>query len=147
IAVVEVGLGGRLDATNVLVPEVTAITSIARDHQLYLGSTLAEIAREKAGIVKEGVPLVVGALESSAADAIEAVARERGAPIVRTSASQVAGRTVGLRGEHQRANAAVALAILQTLDARGLPVPPAAIDAALASTDWPGRIDLRRLAD
>ena len=60
LAVVEVGLGGRLDATNVISPEVTAITSIAYDHQLYLGTSLASIAREKAGIIKRGIPVVVG---------------------------------------------------------------------------------------
>src|SRR6185436_20760116 len=88
IAVLEVGLGGRLDATNVVAPPhlvATAITSIAFDHQLYLGPTLREIALEKAGIIKPGVPLVVGPLPAEALGAIEQVARERGAPIIQAA--------------------------------------------------------------
>src|SRR5436309_3977232 len=83
IAVVEVGLGGRLDATNVVSPAVTAITSIALDHEQYLGSTLRDIALEKAGIIKAGVPVVVGPIEGEAFDAVAEVARDKGAPIVR----------------------------------------------------------------
>jgi dihydrofolate synthase/folylpolyglutamate synthase len=146
IAVVEVGLGGRLDATNVLTPEAAAITSIAFDHQLYLGSTLAAIAREKAGIIKPGVPVVVGELDREAREAIDEVARANGASVVRASAADVAGRTIGLRGEHQRINAAIAMHLLRILDARGIPVPAAAVDSGLAHAEWPGRIDLRRLA-
>src|SRR5438552_8078786 len=81
VAVLEVGLGGRLDATNVVRPDVTAITSIAFDHQMYLGSTLREIAIEKAGIVKPGVPVVVGEVDPEADAAIEQVARDRGAEL------------------------------------------------------------------
>src|SRR5262249_28260913 len=79
VAVLEVGLGGRLDATNVVSPLATAITSIAFDHQLYLGHTLAEIAREKAGIIKPGVPGVVGPLHPEAAAAIRESTGQRGA--------------------------------------------------------------------
>jgi dihydrofolate synthase / folylpolyglutamate synthase len=147
IAVVEVGLGGRLDATNVLSPEATAITSIGFDHQLYLGTTLPEIAREKAGIIKPGVPVVVGEMDPSAAAAIDEVARAAGAPVVRMTADRVDGRAIGLRGAHQRGNAAVALGLLEILDSRGTSVPPAAVDAALAFSEWPGRIDRRQLAD
>jgi dihydrofolate synthase/folylpolyglutamate synthase len=82
IAVIEVGLGGRLDATNVVAPAATAITSIAFDHQKYLGDTLREIAAEKAGIIKRGVPVVVGRMEPEAAAVIERIARERGAPVI-----------------------------------------------------------------
>ena len=85
VGVIEVGLGGRLDATNVVRPAVTAITSIAFDHERYLGSTLDQIATEKAGIIKPGVPVVVGALAPEAARAIETVARERGAELIRAS--------------------------------------------------------------
>jgi dihydrofolate synthase/folylpolyglutamate synthase len=147
VAVVEVGLGGRLDATNVVVPDVAAITSIAFDHQLYLGTTLASIAAEKAGIIKPGVPVVVGEMPSEARDVITAVAAERRAPVVRATAADVGNRTVGLRGAHQRQNAAVALRVLETLDARGTRVSRDAIDAGLADASWPGRLDLRRLAD
>lgn len=83
IAVLEVGLGGRLDATNVIAPVMTAITSIALDHEKYLGSTLADIAREKAGIIKPGVPVVVGDVDPEALHTIEAVAHERHAPMIR----------------------------------------------------------------
>ena len=147
VAVVEVGLGGRLDATNVVSPMATAITSIAFDHQLYLGSTLREIAIEKAGIIKPGVPVVVGVLDAEAAAAIDEVARERGAEVIRTSLGEVEGFTIGLRGSHQRANAAVARTLLAVVDARGLAVPPAAIATGLATVEWPGRLDWRRLAD
>jgi len=146
-AVLEVGLGGRLDATNVVLPEVTAITSIALDHQKYLGSTLTEIAREKAGIIKPGVPVVVGTMPRDAAAAIEAIALEKGAAIVRATRDDVAGLVVGLPGAHQRHNAAVAARVLQTLDARGVCVPAAAVAEGLAHPDWPGRLDLRRLPD
>ena len=147
VTVVEVGLGGRLDATNVITPEASAITSIAFDHQLYLGSTLPAIAGEKAGIIKPGVPVVVGDMPREAREVIEAVAIERRAPIVHANADDVSDRTVGLRGAHQRQNAAVALHVLEVLDARGTRVSREAIDAGLADASWPGRLDLRRLDD
>jgi dihydrofolate synthase/folylpolyglutamate synthase len=147
IAVVEVGLGGRLDATNVLMPEATAITSIALDHQLFLGSTLASIAREKAGIVKPGVPLVIGELDSEAEAVIVAIAREQGAPLFRADAANLEARHIGLAGAHQRANAAIATRLLQTLDSRGIPVPSAAIEQGLQHPEWPGRLDARKVGD
>jgi dihydrofolate synthase/folylpolyglutamate synthase len=147
VAVLEVGLGGRLDATNVVTPVATAITSIAFDHQMYLGSTLDEIAFEKAGIIKPGVPVVVGELPRAAANVIERIAHERGAELIRTSAADVGNLSVGLRGAHQRRNAAVALRVLETIDGRGIAVPRAAIAAGLAHPDWPGRLDERRLPD
>jgi dihydrofolate synthase/folylpolyglutamate synthase len=150
VAVVEVGMGGRLDATNVLTPETTlatAITTIAFDHERYLGSTLRDIAFEKAGIIKRGVPVVVGALDPDAAAVVDQVARERGAPLVRADACDAGERVVGLRGLHQRANAAVAIGLLDAIDGRGIGVPSAAVDRGLAGAEWPGRIDLRRLAD
>jgi dihydrofolate synthase/folylpolyglutamate synthase len=149
VAVVEVGLGGRLDATNVLTPVAAAITSIGFDHEHYLGHTLREIAVEKAGIVKPGVPLVVGDMPGEALDAIEAVARERGAVVIsagRTLPPSYAGVTLGLRGAHQVANAAVAIALLEAANANGIPVPRHAIESGLADVSWPGRLDLRRLA-
>jgi dihydrofolate synthase / folylpolyglutamate synthase len=147
VAVLEVGMGGRLDATNVIVPEVAAITSIAFDHQRYLGSTLREIAVEKAGIIKPGVPVVVGVLPPEALEAIEDIARQRGADLIRTSPQMMGDAEVGLAGAHQRANAAVADAILRVLNARGTSVPDSAIADGLAHPQWPGRLDLRRLAD
>jgi dihydrofolate synthase / folylpolyglutamate synthase len=147
VAVIEVGLGGRLDATNVVAPAVTAITSIGFDHQLYLGETLEAIAFEKAGIVKAGVPVVAGEIAAGPLAVIGRIARERGAPLVRTSSSDVAGFNVGLRGAHQLGNAAVAIRILRLLDARGVRVDDSAVAAGLARPGWPGRLDERRLPD
>ena len=146
VAVFEVGLGGRLDATNVVAPIATAITSIAFDHQTYLGTTLGEIAAEKAGIVKRGVPVVVGEMPAEADRAIDAIARRCGARVIRARARDVDGMAVGLAGAHQRANAAVALATLRAIDDRGLPVPHEAMLEGLARPGWPGRLDLRRLS-
>ena len=147
VAVCEVGLGGRLDATNVLVPAVTAITSIGFDHQRYLGTTLAEIAFEKAGIIKRGVPVVVGRLEPESLRTIAAVAREREAPLIQASLGTFADTPLGLRGAHQADNAAAAVSVLQAFSARALPVAPAAIRDGLAHTEWPGRLDVRRLPE
>jgi dihydrofolate synthase/folylpolyglutamate synthase len=150
IAVLEVGLGGRLDATNVVAPPellATAITSIAFDHQLYLGTSLHDIALEKAGIIKPGVPVVVGPLEPDAAAAIDDVAASRGAAVIRARAGECDGMTIGLAGVHQRANAAVAVRVLRIVDARGIAVPAHAVAAGLANPQWPGRLDRRRLAD
>jgi len=147
VAVLEVGLGGRLDATNVVSPLATAITSIAFDHQLHLGNSLAAIAREKAGIIKPGVPVVVGPLEREAEDAIAAIAGERGAEIVHASPADADGFVVGLPGVHQRANAGVAVQLLRLIDARGVPVARGAMAAGLADPRWPGRLETRRLDD
>ena len=147
LAVIEVGLGGRLDATNVINPEVTAITSIAYDHQRYLGNDLASIAREKAGIIKRGVPVVVGEVDAEALSVIEEVAGANQAPLVKAAASDVRDFEVGLSGIHQRSNAAVAMRIVECLEHRGVPVGRAALVNAIGQTHWAGRLDLRRLAD
>ncbi len=150
VAVLEVGLGGRLDATNVVCPPgllATAITSIAFDHQLYLGTTLREIAIEKAGIIKHRTPVVVGPLEPDAAAAIADVAASREALLIRATVSDCDGMVIGLAGAHQRSNAAVAMRVLQLLDARGVTVPAGAIETGLAHPQWPGRLDVRRLAN
>lgn len=147
IAVLEVGLGGRLDATNIVSPVVTAITSIALDHQLYLGSTLAEIAFEKAGIIKAGVPVVVGPVDPESLGVIARVANERGAALIRATPADAAAFTLGLHGDHQRANAGVAVRLLEQLTARGVGVPSDAVARGLADPEWPGRLDQRRLPD
>ena len=166
IAVIEVGLGGRLDATNVIDPLMTAITSIAFDHQQYLGSSLAEIAGEKAGITKPGVPMIVGEIEPEPYAAIERIARERGATLIRAADGVTADThsdsgttrlrtpirdygevTIGLAGAHQVSNAVIAVRMLELLDAQGITVPPQAIVSALAHPSWPGRLDLQRLID
>jgi dihydrofolate synthase/folylpolyglutamate synthase len=168
-AVVEVGLGGRLDATNVITPVASAITSIAFDHQRYLGTTLHDIAREKAGIIRPGVPVVVGEVAPEAFAAIERVARERGAELIRASEgvtattvrlepdrSTIRLRTptrdygeidLALAGAHQVANALVAVRVLEVVDAHGVAVPREAVVRALANVCWPGRLDRRTLPD
>jgi folylpolyglutamate synthase/dihydrofolate synthase len=117
VAVVEVGLGGRLDATNILDAEASAIVSIGFDHMDILGDTLPAIAREKAGIAKPGRPLVVGALPDEARRAVEAAAKEAGAHVIHAPDIVLPDDVVlDLPGKHQRANARVALGLLQALD-------------------------------
>lgn len=147
VAVLEVGLGGRLDATNVVSPVATAITSIAFDHQKYLGSTLGQIAFEKAGIIKPGVPLVVGELEAEPRDVVARIAGERRAPIFVADRSDAEGFAIGLRGRHQVINAAIAVRLLEAIDRAGIDVPREAIAEGLRQPGWPGRLDERRLAD
>ncbi len=169
VAAIEVGLGGRLDATNVVSPLVTAITSIALDHREHLGPTLRDIAREKAGIIKPGVPVVLGDIEPGARAEIEQVAAGRGAPVVaaiegvrvdasppyppgqtirlRTPVRDYGTLTLALAGEHQVHNAIVAVRALELLAAAGVEVPAPAVAAGLAAVSWPGRLDVRRLAD
>jgi dihydrofolate synthase/folylpolyglutamate synthase len=147
VAVVEVGLGGRFDATNVLIPRIAAITSIAFDHERHLGRTLSDIAFEKAGIAKPGVPLVVGCLPREAAERIGAVAAAVGAPII-DAQKVVAGRTLpplALAGRHQLENAAVAVAILEHWSANVRQIPAEAIVAGLTQCEWPARLEWLRL--
>lgn len=148
-AVIEVGLGGRLDSTNVIDPVVTAITSIDFDHQKYLGDTLAEIAREKAGIIKKGVPVVVGDMVPEAFDVIARIARERGAELIRADAPgrEYGNIRLGLRGAHQAANARVAMRVLETLERLGVTIGPAAIVDGLTNVTWPGRLEHRSAPD
>ena len=148
-AIIEVGLGGRFDATNVLDPKITAITSIALDHERHLGSTLSEIAFEKAGIAKSGVPLVVGHLPREAAARIAKVSAQVGAPIVDAHATTTDRRypplTLALAGRHQLENAAVAVAILERWSLTVSHVPTEAIVTGLTDCSWPGRLEWLRL--
>src|SRR5215208_23739 len=149
VAVIEVGLGGRFDATNVITPAAGAITTIGMDHQQHLGSTIAAIAREKAGIIKNGVPVVVGPLPPEALAVVHAVAEERGSDVVeapagvRAEVSMQDGRaritlntpdgnrygplTLSLRGAHQVANAIVVTRLLETARRQGISVSTRAI--------------------
>ena len=147
--VVEVGLGGRLDSTNVIEPVVTAITSIDFDHQQYLGERLVDIAAEKAGIIKPGVPVVVGMVRPEALDVIARVARERGAALILAdkAPAEYGPIRVGLRGEHQLANASVAIRILESLERAGVAIGRQAVLDGLENVAWPGRLDHRRLAN
>ncbi len=151
VAVVEVGLGGRFDATNVLAPEVTAITSIAFDHERHLGTTLAQIAFEKAGIAKPDTPLVIGRLPGEAARRIATVAAAISAPLIdahgTTTDRVYPPLKLALAGRHQLENAAVAVAILETWSARVSSVPTAAIVTGLIACRWPARLEWLRLPD
>ncbi len=153
----EVGLGGRLDATNVVDPVLTVITPVSVDHQQYLGETLAEIAGEKAGIIKRLVPCVVGPQEEAALEVIEDRAAKLGAPLLahgqQWHVGPEAGRMVyqderglldlprpNLPGDHQIMNAGAALAAL-----RQLGIDAEACEAAVTQAQWPAR--MQRLAD
>jgi dihydrofolate synthase/folylpolyglutamate synthase len=142
IGVLEVGLGGRLDATNVVTPEVAVITSIAMDHAEILGDTLEKIAGEKAGVIKPGVPVVLGRLPEEAESTIRRVAAARGARVI--SVREEYGEEVGryphtnLEGDYQRWNAATATLAAQALGTRWR-ISTEAIDRGLAQVDWPGR--------
>ena len=147
VAVIEVGLGGRFDATNVLTPAVTVITSIAFDHERHLGTTLPEIAFEKAGIIKPGIPIVIGALPQEAFRVIRDRAEQVAAPLVMSNVSDVAGLTIRLQGAHQRLNAAVAVKTLQTCAERGIPVSHVDAVTALRDVEWPARLEWLRVAE
>ncbi len=134
VIVLETGLGGRLDATNALTPAVAALTALSFDHSQYLGSTLEEIAAEKAGIIKPGVPVVSIPQLPAAAGVIQAVAARQGSSLAWVA--QPAPFAVALPGSHQKLNAALALA---ALDAAGLPLANTAIEQGLARVVWPGR--------
>jgi len=138
--ILEVGLGGRLDSTNVIDrPAVTGIASIALDHQQFLGSTLAEIGAEKAGIAKRDVPLVSLTQPAEAEAAIAKVAAERGATLLLEGRDWTVDANLkpGLAGPHQRRNAGLAWAMLSAQDKLG--VPRATFAKAIATVRWPAR--------
>ncbi len=142
VAVIEVGLGGRLDATNVVDPAVSVITSIGLDHCQQLGDTLPKVAREKAGIIKPGKQVVLGQLATEPRQAIEEIARERGSAVIRVEQRFGDGLAdwprTNLAGEHQRKNAGTAtLAVEAVRDL--LPVSPERIAEGLACVEWAGR--------
>lgn len=142
IAVVEVGLGGRLDSTNVVEPVAAAVTHIARDHEAYLGDSLAAIAREKAGIAKPGVPFVIGDSDPAVVGVLSEAALAAGAEIVIVPPGARWDGELGLSGTHQRRNAAVAAALLAQVP---LPWRPgsAAVASGFAAAHVPGRLDRR----
>ena len=140
VAVIETGLGGRLDATNVIQPVVTAITSIGVDHEALLGGTVAAIAREKAGIIKPNVPLVLGPLPADAEREILTVAAERNAPVSR--GRQLVGVRPALRGRHQQDNIAVTVGLADVLSSRGITIPDNAVRYGIEHVFWPARLEL-----
>jgi dihydrofolate synthase / folylpolyglutamate synthase len=166
VAVVEVGLGGRLDGTNVIVPVIAAITSVGRDHTEVLGDTIEAIALEKAGIAKPGVPLVLGAMPAEAAATIARHAGEVGAPVVRAGDVTSVGETrfdafnsgqafeivtqhgrydirTPVLGEFQRANAATAIAVLERLPAAFRPAVEN-VETGFSRIVIPGRFEMFR---
>jgi len=145
IAVIEVGLGGRLDATNVITPLVSVVSKIALEHTDYLGPDLVSIAREKAGIAKPGVPFVTGEQDPRILQVLKEEASLRGAnPIIAVpqSALRIPHSALGLKGPHQRQNAAVARAALRVLP-EPFGLPGTDIPASFAEAFIPGRFEVR----
>ncbi len=170
VQVVEVGLGGRLDSTNILDPAVSVITSISLDHVVTLGGTLEEIASEKAGIIKPGRPVVSAPQRPEVLEVFRDTARRRRAPLVEVDAVMVRqahhertatarraapGQRATIRGlngsydvdlpllgDHQLENAATAIATVETLADRGLPVFREAIVEGIGRVRWPGRLEV-----
>jgi dihydrofolate synthase / folylpolyglutamate synthase len=159
-AVIETGMGGRMDATNVLTPEVSIITNISLEHREYLGNTLAEIAFEKAGIIKRRRPVVTGARQASALAVIAQRAREQSAPLFRLGTGFRVRRTGGgrftyyginhvwpdmatrLQGGYQTENAALTLAACELLMKKAPRISLANIRDGLLTNRWPGRLEL-----
>ncbi len=135
IIVLETGLGGRLDSTNAMQPVVSVLTPIDLDHQKWLGDTLAEIAAEKAGIIKPGIPVVSAAQMPEAAEVIRERAAALASPLTLVAAAYDCS-SVGLIGSYQRENAALAVAALKAAE---IPADESAIAKGLASVRWPAR--------
>jgi dihydrofolate synthase/folylpolyglutamate synthase len=167
IGIIEVGLGGRLDATNVVQPRVSVITSLSYDHTLLLGKTLTQIAGEKAGIIKTGVPVVNSPQREEAQVVIERVAKEHTSPLVQVGrdwlfepvSHSLEGQklriwsyaanpesstllSIPLLGAHQLANAATAYAALQVAQQRGIKTNKKSIQEGFSSAFWPGRFEI-----
>lgn len=142
-AVVEVGLGGRFDSTNVCHPVVSVITTVGLDHTAQLGNSLEEIAFQKAGIIKRGVPVVCGVTQSEPRAVIEREAAEVGGRLIFAATSE-SGFRLNLLGRHQQANAAIAVTVLNELRRQGVPIPESAVRRGLAEVRWPARIEVVR---
>ncbi|NBD38995.1 MAG: bifunctional folylpolyglutamate synthase/dihydrofolate synthase [Verrucomicrobia bacterium] len=150
VAIIETGLGGRLDATNVVEPDVSIITSISLDHTDILGDTLGKIAREKAGIIKPGKPVVMGFLPAEAEAVIAEVAAERGSPLVKVAdaVAEDGGHLpqTSLSGDYQRRNAAAAMTAARQLRHR-FALGEEGIRSGLDRVSWAGRWESHELAD
>ena len=160
IAIVEVGLGGRLDATSTLTPILSVITDISYDHTNILGDTLQKIAYEKAGIVKPGVPTVLGVMKPEARNEIARVCRGRKAPLYylrpsdfscngrpfgfdyRRNGTGMNGIDISLPGEHQIKNAALAISVIESLKPLGFKAGRRPIRDGLKNAVWPGRFQI-----
>ena len=157
--ILETGMGGRLDATNIVTPLVSVITNISMDHQFFLGKTLTAIAGEKAGIIKEGAPLMTYARQKRVLELFKGRCQELHAPLYVGGADfrsrgispgrfayfglqqNLKRLRLGLWGRHQYKNAAIALAVVEILQEKGFPVPEEAIRAGLVEVRWPGRLE------
>ena len=160
-AIIETGMGGRLDATNVLNPDLCIITNISLEHQSYLGNTIAAIAGEKGGIIKKQTPVVTGVRQPEAIQVIEGLAAEKTAPLFRFKdafdirpqadgafdyrgiAMNLDAVAVGLAGDHQLENAALVLAACETLNDTGkVKIAETDMRAGLVENNWPGRLEI-----
>jgi len=159
LAIMEVGMGGRLDATNVIHPLVSVITNISLEHRDFLGTSIREIAGEKAGIIKEGVDLVTGVRKPQVVEQFRRLCREKEAPLWRIG-EQVRYRMtssglhyqgldcrmnrlqLGLKGSFQARNAVLALAVTELLRRKGIPVSEYQMRTGLKNVDWPGRMQV-----
>ena len=160
LAVLEVGLGGRLDSTNVVDPLLSIITNVTRDHEEVLGSSLLKIAGEKAGIIKQGRPLVTAATQPRVVQLLSGICREKDAPLYRVGRDfryepigernfhyegirrKLWSLHLGLSGQHQFINAATALGAMEVLEDLGFPVSTEAMVEGLRDVQWPGRLEM-----
>jgi dihydrofolate synthase/folylpolyglutamate synthase len=159
ISIMEVGMGGRLDATNIIKPVVSAITNISLEHQAFLGRRLIDIAGEKAGIIKKGVDTVTAATQPSVIRLFEGICAEKNAPFWRVG-KDMRYRSAGsglsyyglkhtfknldasLKGSYQKRNIALAIAIIELLEQKGFEISSRDIKEGLRETIWPGRLHL-----
>ncbi|EAE7220774.1 bifunctional folylpolyglutamate synthase/dihydrofolate synthase [Listeria monocytogenes] len=160
IGIIEVGLGGRLDSTNILVPLVSVITTIGMDHMEFLGDTIEQIASEKAGIIKPGIPVVSGAIQKEAQEVIAEIATKNKSNVTQLNKAfsmhnengnityktiygeEISNLSIGLFGLHQLNNAAVAIKVLQYLNTFStFEIDLAAIRKGLEKAFWPGRME------
>ncbi len=159
-AVVETGMGGRLDATNIITPALTIITNISLEHKLYLGNTISEITREKGGIIKKGTPVVTGVTQKNAISALTSIAKSQSAPFYRFRDAFRIRRNrnttfnyfgidhvwrhiqTGLIGKHQIDNAALVLAACELLIKNNLNLTLKNIKDGLEQNRWPGRLEI-----
>ncbi len=160
IAILEVGLGGRLDATNVITPFVSVITNVSMDHEAHLGNTLTQVASEKAGIIKSGVPVVSGVAYDESFDVVSEICLERGAPLYLlgrdfhvkrhddrswdyegVSGKKRQSLPPPMKGSYQYDNTAMALAVLDCLEGCDFRIEDDTLHKALPKVRWPGRLE------
>ena len=160
--IIETGMGGRYDATNSIIPQVSIITSISMEHEKYLGKSIEAIAREKAGIIKPGIPLVCAVRSSVAKEVFSRRCRDAGSPLMMKGRdfkvvkhaqdifsftglhTSLKNMHCGLSGDHQLSNAALAMAGALTMRTYGYQVDDAALRAGIENVQWPGRLEQLR---